>query len=103
MQQSIIVWVCFTTKRVCSMNPWQLTKRHRNLTPTMIESLVGQGAILNKKGKSDEAVSVFKKAIDINPHYAEAYEGLGLVYIHKKQEEDATKAFHKAIDINQAL
>ena len=64
---------------------------------------MGQGTILNKRGKSDEAVSVFKKAIDINPHYAEAYEGLGLVYIHKKQEEDATQAFRKAIDINPGL
>jgi len=51
-------------------------------------------------GKKEEAMSVYKKAIQINPNNADAYNNLGNIYSDIGNETEAILAYKKAIEIN---
>jgi len=51
-----------------------------------------------KDKKSDEAMSAYRKAIDLNPRFAEAYYNLGNVYAQRKEYDAAIKHYKKATD-----
>jgi len=61
---------------------------------------LGLGLIYNTKGMYDEAISEFRKVIDIDPNCAEAHNGLGIVYNNKNMFDEAISEFKRAIDIN---
>jgi len=59
-----------------------------------------RGTDRGEKGQYDEAISDFKKAIEINPRYNKAYNNRGIVYRLKGQYDQAVSDFNKAIEIN---
>ncbi len=52
------------------------------------------------KGKYDEAISDFTKAIEINPKFADAYFSRGAAFGIKCQHDQAISDYNKAIEIN---
>jgi protein O-mannosyl-transferase len=59
-----------------------------------------QGNDLQVKGKLDEAIPHFQKALEIEPRYAEAHNNLGIVRAQKQQLDEAVTHFEKALEIN---
>ncbi len=57
----------------------------------------GMGALYAFKGQNDEAISHFKKAIDILPFFAEAYYNLGVAYKKELDIPNMFKYLSKAI------
>ena len=51
-------------------------------------------------GRKDEAILVYKKAIEINPLEARAYYGLAIIYDDLKDFENAVKLYERAIEID---
>ena len=51
--------------------------------------------------KWQNAISVFKKAINCDSNFVEAYNNLGVAYIHLGEHENAIKNYHKAIEIKK--
>lgn len=58
------------------------------------------GAILEAKGKTDEAIVHFRKTLEINPDFAEAWNNLGNASSHIGQIDDAMTDYQKALSIN---
>ncbi len=61
---------------------------------------VSRGNDYVKKGRYDEAISDYTKALEINPRDASAYVGRGVAYFDKGQYDDAISDFTKALEIN---
>ncbi len=59
------------------------------------------GAIYYKLGDHDNALLLFKKAIDLSPAYPEPHNNLGLIYLGRGNIEDAKKEFLKAISLKK--
>ena len=51
--------------------------------------------------KWQNAISVFKKAINCDSNFVEAYNNLGVAYIHLGEHENAIENYHKAIEIKK--
>ena len=58
------------------------------------------GAVLIGKGKVDEAITCFQKALQIEPENAEAHDNLGLALLQKGQVDPAIIQFQKSLEIN---
>ena len=56
-------------------------------------------AFLNK-GRYNEAIAEFQRAIALDPNYEKAHYGIGLVYLHSKRYTHAIDAFQQAINQN---
>lgn len=50
-----------------------------------------------------EAISHFRKAIEIYPKYADAHAMLGLAYMKQKQNQEAAAALNKAVEVDPKL
>jgi tetratricopeptide (TPR) repeat protein len=61
---------------------------------------VNRGNDSANKGKYDQAISDYTKALEINPMHAEAYNNRGLAYGQKGQYDQAISDFNKALEIN---
>jgi tetratricopeptide (TPR) repeat protein len=48
----------------------------------------------------DDALSEYRKAIEINPDYARGYYNIGSVYREQGKIEEAIASFQKALEIN---
>jgi serine/threonine-protein kinase len=59
-----------------------------------------RGIAHGEKGKYDQAISDFNKAIEINPRYGKAYNNRGIVYRLKGRYDQAIADFNKAMQIN---
>ena len=76
------------------------------LTPCYADGLppereaLNKGVELGEKGKYDEAITEFNKAIVINPHYGKAYEDRGLTYGKKGDLDQAISDFTRAVALN---
>ena len=62
----------------------------------------GMGALYAFKGQNDEAISHFKKAVDVFPYFAEAYYNLGVAYKKKFDIPNMVKYLSKAIRISDS-
>ncbi len=69
-------------------------------SPKKARAYSERGNVYKNKGKLDEAMSDFNKAIDLDPAYANAYNNRGIVYLSKGDPDKALKDFNKAIDLN---
>ena len=58
------------------------------------------GVVLQKKRKFDEAITNFRKAIDIHPNSHLAYNNLGNILFTKKKFEESINSYKEAIKIN---
>ena len=64
-----------------------------DVQPNAATPLFLKARILTIEGKSDEAVAVYKKVIEVEPGLPEAYNNLGLIYAADGNLEKATKYF----------
>ena len=54
-------------------------------------------------GKYPEAISSFKKALEINPKYAEVYSNMGLAYREYGLIDYSIEYYQKSLEINPEL
>jgi tetratricopeptide (TPR) repeat protein len=57
------------------------------------------GNALHDKGKTEEAIEAFNKALSIKPDYAEAYYNMGYALKDQDKLEEAIEAYNKALAI----
>jgi protein O-mannosyl-transferase len=60
------------------------------------------GIVLNDRGKTDEAMAHYQRAIELRPSYAEAHYNLGRLLVQKGLLDDAVTHYEKALEINPA-
>ncbi|MEG4629820.1 tetratricopeptide repeat protein [Microcoleus sp. AR_TQ3_B6] len=58
------------------------------------------GNSLQEKGRFDEAVAAYKKAIELNPNFSWSYHSLGDVLLKLEKWEEAVAAYKKAVELN---
>jgi tetratricopeptide (TPR) repeat protein len=58
------------------------------------------GDALSKKGRVDEAMALFLKALEINPNYPMAHNNLGIALSKKGEVDEAMVHYQKALEIN---
>ena len=59
-----------------------------------------KGIIFLTRGKYEEAVEYFEKALEINPRFAVAWNNKGVSLSHLDKNEEAITCFDKALEIN---
>jgi tetratricopeptide (TPR) repeat protein len=59
-----------------------------------------RGIAFAEKGRYDQAISDFNRALEINPRYNKAYNNRGIVYRLTGQYNEAISDFNKSIAIN---
>lgn len=64
---------------------------------------VAAGNIYMMQGKFTDAVTVFRKAVELDPNSAEAFNGMGEALGELKQYQPALQAFQKAAAIDQGF
>ena len=64
------------------------------------QKLIDQGNELRKAGKLDEAVTVFRQAVESDSNAYEAYHFLGETFGQQDKLDAAADAYYKAIEIN---
>jgi superkiller protein 3 len=67
-----------------------------------IELYNKRGISLGKEGRIDEAIALFKKAVEIDPSYAESYNNLGYAYYLKGDKAQAEAYFRKTLEMDPA-
>jgi uncharacterized protein YfaP (DUF2135 family) len=67
------------------------------LDPARAKSLNQNGEKVYHTGNLDEAISLFRQAIDLDPNYGQAYSNLGLAYQKAGRAAEAIWADRKAI------
>ena len=70
------------------------------LDPKLAAAQVDLGWLLNRMGRTVEAVPHFQKAVDLNPRDARALDQLGAAYISLDRAADATKVLRQALAIS---
>ncbi len=68
--------------------------------PRHFDALQLKGALMQQKGNSEEAVSLFIRALEINAKNASTWFNLGLAYESLGQYQDAVIACEKALCVN---
>ena len=58
------------------------------------------GVTLFQKGKGDEAIVHFQKALELNPDCVDAHNSLGGALLQKGKEDEAITHFQKALELN---
>ncbi|MCE0499421.1 MAG: tetratricopeptide repeat protein [Methylacidiphilales bacterium] len=58
------------------------------------------GVALSEKGRVDEAMAQFQRALEINPNFADAYNNLGNALLQTGQVDDAMAEYQKALVID---
>jgi tetratricopeptide (TPR) repeat protein len=71
-----------------------------NVEPNFAEAYKVWGNILQRQGKTAEALGYYAKAVDIQPDMAEIYANLGSLYARKHQWEKAIAYYQQALTIN---
>jgi Tfp pilus assembly protein PilF len=59
-----------------------------------------RGVSLSGEKRFKEALSAFKKAVDLYPDYGDAYYNMGIAYHELDRADEAIDAYRKAIDID---
>ena len=58
-----------------------------------------RGEALNRLGRSDEALDVLLRAVELDPDNARAYQVMGMIYDRKRMPELATAMYRKAREL----
>jgi protein O-GlcNAc transferase len=64
------------------------------------KQILNIGASLQRKGKLDEAITYYEKAIQLNPTYAGTYNDLGNLFHDKRNIDEAIACYQKALNLN---
>ncbi len=64
------------------------------------DCLIGLGQIASTRGRTDEAVAYFQKAVELTPRYSAAYDVLGSVYFPRGDYTRAAGYFQQAVRVN---
>lgn len=56
------------------------------------------GLAYHGKGRAEEAIKAYKRAIELKPDFSSAWNNLGIVYLSLKEYDKAREAFLKALD-----
>ncbi|PSB16868.1 hypothetical protein C7B61_11415 [filamentous cyanobacterium CCP1] len=62
-------------------------------------SWYGQGDVLAKQSRYDEALACFDRAIELQPDYHEAWVFRGVVLIHLERYQEALESCDRAIEL----
>lgn len=65
------------------------------------QAAIDKGMTCEKSGMHDEAVSEFKRAIEMKPTSADAYRYLGQIYITDQKWDDAIECYTKVVIIDE--
>ena len=89
---------------------WQQAGIYRNLETLWRDTLAKNpdcwmaqnnlGTVFADKGRYDEAIKYYHKAIQLNPNFSEAQYGLGLAFAAQGRLDEAIENYRKAIQIN---
>jgi len=71
-----------------------------DLQPSAALPLFLKARILTTNGKSDQAVTIYEKVIEVEPDLPEAYNNLGLIYAAEGNLEKATRYFQLGLQTN---
>jgi tetratricopeptide (TPR) repeat protein len=64
------------------------------------DCLIGLGQIAYTRGRTDEAVAYFQKAVGLIPRYSPVYDALGSVYFPRGDYARAAEYFQQAVRVN---
>jgi protein O-mannosyl-transferase len=91
---------------------WRQTGVYRDLVTLYTATLIKNpscwmahynlGIALNDRGKTDEAMAHYQRAIELRPSYAEAHYNVGRLLAQNGQFDDAVIHYEKALEINPA-
>jgi tetratricopeptide (TPR) repeat protein len=65
-----------------------------------VEAHYNLGIALRQKGKIDESIAQYEKAIQLNPEYGDAHINLGTALLEKGRVDDAISHLQKALQVN---
>ena len=81
-------------------NPITFYERTLKYVPGSARMHINLGAEYDRAGRREEALAMYKKAIELDPNAsAEAYYNLGLAYYEKGRKEDAVAMYKKALEL----
>ena len=66
-------------------------------TPTNAYAYYNLGVVIHEKRQLDEAITYYKKAIQIDPNLTDAYYNLGIALQEEEQFEEAITYYQKAL------
>jgi tetratricopeptide (TPR) repeat protein len=69
------------------------------INPGYAEACNNLGNVLMQKGRVDEAIIHFQKAVAIRPEYAKAHDNLGNALMQRGRMDEAILHFQKALEI----
>lgn len=67
------------------------------------EALFRQAFARQREGALDEAIALYRRALDADERYEQAWNHLGLAYYTQGRMEEATSAFRRAVELNPAF
>jgi tetratricopeptide (TPR) repeat protein len=76
------------------------TTRH---DPKRAGAFINLGAIYNRLGRYEDAITTLTRGIQLEPARGEGYYNLGLVYRHLEQFELAVESYREAVRVNPAM
>jgi arylsulfatase A-like enzyme/Tfp pilus assembly protein PilF len=72
-------------------------KKALSINPVLSSALNGYGALLKKRGKTKEAIKLWKKCIEYDTNYYMAYYNLLVAYIENSNYKEAEKLYNRII------
>lgn len=70
------------------------------LEPRNAENFFNAGKLFEQKGKTEQALGFYQKAIKLNNRYVKAHNALGILFYRTKQFSEAKKEIAKTISLN---
>ena len=99
-----VVLCCFGALSFLQVPIWRDTEtlfRHAvAVNPRAVFAQANLGMALTAAGKSDEAIAVLSRSIELSPMYAGNYAAMGLAYSGKGEDEAAAREFRRALELD---
>jgi Flp pilus assembly protein TadD len=68
------------------------------LKPDAAEAPLNLGMVLASRGRIDEAIVNYRRALEIKPDFADAHYNLGTAFVRRGQVGEAIEQYRKALD-----